>query len=49
MEAFLICYFAVAIAMSAWVAYEVITGQPGIMTMMKVAWVLITPTSARSA
>jgi len=42
MEAFLIAYFAAAVAMASWVAYDVSTGQPEIMGMMKLAWVLIT-------
>lgn len=42
MEAFLITYFATAAVMAAWVAYDVVTGQPEIMGMMKLAWVLIT-------
>jgi hypothetical protein len=42
MEAFLIAYFATAILMAGWVAYDVGTGQPEIMGVMKVAWVLIT-------
>ncbi|HSI81617.1 MAG TPA: PLDc N-terminal domain-containing protein [Solirubrobacterales bacterium] len=42
MEAFLSTYFAVAALMSAWVAYDVITGQPESIGMMKLAWVLIT-------
>jgi hypothetical protein len=40
--AFLIAFFAFAILAAAWVAYDVITGQPEIMPVMKVAWVLIT-------
>lgn len=42
MTAFLVLWFAMAIFSAAWVAYDVITDQPEIMRVMKIAWVLIT-------
>lgn len=42
MTTFLVLWFAAAILSAAWVAYDVTTGQPEIMRVMKIAWVLIT-------
>ena len=42
MEPFLIAFFAMSFALAAWIAWDVSTGQPEIMPVMKVAWVLIT-------
>ncbi|MBW8060597.1 MAG: DUF4396 domain-containing protein [Solirubrobacterales bacterium] len=42
MDAFLVAFFASAIACAAWVAYDLRSHQPEIMPVMKVAWVLIT-------
>jgi hypothetical protein len=35
-------WFGAAVALAAWVAYDLVTNQPEIMPVMKAAWVLIT-------
>ncbi len=39
MTTFLVLWFATAALSAAWVAYDVTTGQPETMPVMKIAWV----------